>query len=473
MLATYSLLLLLQAPVTTPTITGSVVLSYRTPSAWFGSSCISFPATGADPMMLASTWVYPPSELLGFRPSHSSSAPVYTDDTTRDLQFQTLSLSSPGTLLPPSAVDSLAFWNRKPSGPDGQCILLGFNSAAGPALGLAPAPSTWHYNLSSDCNNVNLQVPWSRFALSDDGATAVAWVQGSAGSLTLLALEGQSGRLRWSKHVPCGTPEQCQYFLAYGVDISGDGRFVVYDEGVEGGAAPHLLHVLHAADGSPRCPPLQSPGALPGHLSPNGDYAMTSLEDPGSGAPPTGRFAVWRWSPAASAYQRLPGNGSVPLADPAGHGWLLAQYAFSTDPATGEPLLGLVWLDASLLGPSVVAMYNASAVGAGPLASAHTLPLPGSDIANAGAVIDCAGSLCAAGLYTQQVGGPQPTLLVLEAHSQHAAYNFTTQGSVDSVTVARQPGSSSVYYVLATGCTSVGVCTQPGGDLVGLKLTVA
>ena len=476
-----NLLLLLRAAAAA--IAATTILSYRTPSAWFGSSAIALQAAD-DPVLLAATWVYPPTEILGFRPRLHNSTPAYADDTTRDLQYQTLYVASPGALPAPAApprIDALAFWNRKPHGTDGQCILLGFSSAVGPDLALrgggssssagAPgAPPSWHYNLSSDCGNINAAVPWARFALSDSGDLAVAWVQGAAGNLTLYALDGQSGALRWARPVPCGTPAQCQYFLAYGADVTSDGRFVVFDEGTVGDGSAHRLHVLNAADGSPRCAPLLSPGAIPVHLSPTGDFALTATD---GGAPSSGEFAIWQWSEAARDYVRTPGVGRPPL-DSRGNGWTLAQYAFAVDAASGEALVGVVWYDSTLLGPSIAALYAAAAPGAGPLSAAHTEPLPGSDMANAGAVIDCAGSVCAAGFFTQRVGGPQPTLVLLAADG--GAFNYTTPGSVDSVSVAHAPSAGSgggVYYVLATGCTSVGVCTEPGGDLVGLRVTLA
>lgn len=462
-------LLLLRAAAAA--LAATKILAYRTPSAWFGSSAIALQAAD-DPVMLAATWVYPPTEILGFRPHLNSSSPAYADDTTRDLQYQTLYVASPGALPAPGApprIDALAFWNRKPHGTDGQCILLGYRSAVGPDLSLrSAAPGVaWHYNLSSDCNNINAAVPWARFALSDCGDLAVAWVQGAAGNLTLYALDGQSGALRWARPVPCGAPAQCQYFLAYGADVTSDGRFVVYDEGTVGDGSAHRLHVLNAADGSPRCAPLLSPGAIPVHLSPTGDFAFTATD---ASAPSSGEFATWQWSEAGGEYVRTPGAGRPPL-DSQGNGWTLAQYAFAADAASGATLVGVVWVDSTLLGPSVAALYNASDPGAGPLSAAHTEPLPGSDMANAGAVIDCAGSVCAAGFYTQKVGGPQPTLVLLAADG--GVFNYTTPGSVDSVSVAHAPGSGGgVYYVLATGCTSVGVCTEPGGDLVGLRVTL-
>jgi hypothetical protein len=304
------------------------ILAYRTPSAWFASSGIALQAAG-DPILLASTWVYPPNEILGFRPATHNSTPIYAEDTTRDLQYQTLYVSAPGAALAatPPRIDALAFWNRKPHGTDGDCILLGFHSAAGPDLTLRPSATTWHYNLSSDCSNVNLATPWSRFALSDAGELAVAWVQGAAGNLTLYALHAQTGALAWARAIPCGTPVQCQYFLAYGADISGDGRFIAYDEGVVGDGSAHRLHVLEAATGAERCAPLLSPSALPAHLSSNGDFALT-WEDNATSPYATGAFATWKWSQEAQAYQRTPGGLGRPPLDSQGHGWTLAQYAF-------------------------------------------------------------------------------------------------------------------------------------------------
>ena len=371
----------------------------------------------------------------------------------------------------PPRVNALAFWNRKPHGTDGDCALFGFHAAAPPDLSFRPnAPSAWHFNLSTDCANVNLAVPWTRFALCDDGSLAIAWVQGAAGNLTLTALDGQTGALKWRKEVPCGaTPDACQYFLSYGAELTGDGRFVVYDEGVEGDGSAHKLHVLNAADGSPRGPLILSPGAVPARLSHSGEFAFTSSDGGAGGAPPTGEFAVWQWSQAAGRYEAIQGVGKPPL-DSHGNGWVVAQYAFSFDAATATTLLGVAWFDATLLGPSVAAIFNASNPGGGALSSAHTEPLPGSDLANAGAVLDCAGSICAAGFFTQRVGGPQPTLVVLDAGG--GVWNYTTPGSVDAVSVVAQPGALGSYYVLATGCASVGVCTEPGGDLVGVRITV-
>ena len=89
--------------------------------------------------------------------------------------------------------------------------------------------------------------------------------------------------------------------------------------------------------------------------------------------------------------------------------------------------------------------------------------LPKNNFANAGAVVDCAGALCAAGFWTQKVGGPQNTLVALSGADKGFLFNFTTPGSVDAVSL-RHDTAAGVYYVLGVGCQSLGVCTKPGGD---------
>lgn len=446
-------------------ITAKLILAAKSTS-WFGSSAIALQGP-ADPVFMTSTWVYEPTEIVGWRTSRNATAPAWVDDTSKDLHYQTLSVASPGVATVAGRVDSLAFWNRKPSGLNGECVLFGFNSARAPDLIFGPStPSSWHVNLTeADCDNVNLAVPWSRFALSDNGALAAAFVQGADASVTLYVFDGATGAPRWTKHVPCGTPAECQYFLAYGVDVSADGRFVLFDDGVEGAGA-HRLNVLDAADGTPRCDPVLSAGDIPAHASPNGDFMMTA--DDGSAAS-TGAFSTWRWDAAAKAYARV--GGSTPPDGGDGSGWVLAQYAFSAD-AAGNTWLGVVWFASSLSGPSVFAIYNASAPTTA-IASASRPPLAGSDMANAGAVVDCAGALCAAGLYTQEAGNAeQPTLIVLAGDSPSSNANFTTPGSVDAVSVA-SAGAPGKYYVLAAGCSSPSVCTKPGGNVRAYEITVS
>jgi DNA ligase (NAD+) len=45
-------------------------------------------------------------------------------------------------------------------------------------------------------------------------------------------------------------------------------------------------------------------------------------------------------------------------------------------------------------------------------------------------------------------------------------------GSVDAVSVAHA-GADDSYFVLAAGCTSLGVCTDPGGDLYSFEVSVS
>lgn len=450
--------------VAASSISGKQILSARSKTSWFGSSAIGLQGP-RDPVFMASTWVFPPTEIIGYRPQVNGTVPAWSDDTTRDLQFQTLYVASPGVAGARGGVDSLAFWNLKPHGVDGTCILLGFNSAAAPDVTLGPPRAgSWHHNLTSDCTNVNLAVPWTRFALSDDGATAVAWTQSGAGDVTIYAFDGPTGAPRWTKTVPCGSPDECQYFLSYGADVSGDGSWIVFDDGVVGSGA-HRLNVLSAADGSPRCAPVASPDAVPAHASPDGAF-MFSSDD--ASAPSLGTFSTWRFDAAAGAYAKV-GSGAPPL-DSAGNGWTLAQYAFSRD-AANTTWLGIVWFDSTLLGPSIIALYDAAAPGT-VVSWASTTPLAGSQMANGGAVIDCAGALCAAGFWTQKVGGPQPTLVVVAGNAPGKVWNFTTPGSVDAVSVAHA-GADDSYFVLAAGCTSLGVCTDPGGDLYSFEVSVS
>jgi hypothetical protein len=443
------------------------LVELHTPRAWLGSSALSLQGP-RDPVAMMTTWVYAPEEILAYRPSVNASAPAWTGDTTKDLTYQTLSVESASgrtAALPKGAVDTLAFWNRKPSGIVGECVLIGFDSAAAPDLSFGPPRAgSWHFNLSSDCSNVNGAVPWSRFALSDDGLTAVAWTQGGASpNVTVYALDGQTGRLRWTVETPCGkTPDECDYFLSYGVDVSDDGRWVVFDEGTAGD--PHRLHVLSAADGSPRCPPVVSPDAISAHISPDGAWMYTS-SDPAN--PSSGNFSTWRFNPTAARYERA-GSGAPP--EPAGsHGWTSAEYAFSLDAATNTTLLGVVWFDTTLAGDSILAVYDAAA----PQTPKSFFIMKGIDngFANAGAVVDCSGALCAAGFWTQRVGGPQNTLVALSGRDPHFLFNFTTPGSVDAVSILEDRLGGDGYFLLGVGCQSLGVCTKPGGDAYLFELT--
>ena len=436
----------------------TLLVEVHSPRAWFGSSALALQGP-RDPVAMTTTWVYAPEEIVGYRPAASAnkSAPAWSEDTTKDLKYQTLyveSASGRTAALPKGTVDSLAFWNRKPHGITGDCHLIGFNSAAAPDLSFGPSRAgSWHYNLSTDCTNINGAVPWPRFALSDDGLTAVAWVQGAAANLTIFCLDGQTGALRWSLPVAC--IGSCDYFLSYGVDVSDDGRWVVFDDGSLG--EPHRLNVLDAATGKPRCAPVLSAGGISAHISPSGDFMYTSDAE---AQPSTGAFSTWRWDAASGKYAKA-GSGLPPVSSHS-DGWVSAEYAFSVDAATNTTYLGVVWFDNTLLGASVLAVYDAAAP-----AKARSFyvmePLNNTGMANAGAVVDCSGALCAAGFYTQKVGGPQHTLVALSGADAAFNFSYRTPGSVDAVSIL-EDRASGLYYLLGVGCQSVGVCTKPGGD---------
>jgi hypothetical protein len=77
--------------------------------------------------------------------------------------------------------------------------------------------------------------------------------------VTVSAFDGRTGAPRWARAVPCAAA--CDSFLALGADVSGDGKWVVFDEG--DAAAAHRVHVLAAADGAPRGAPVESAVAVP------------------------------------------------------------------------------------------------------------------------------------------------------------------------------------------------------------------
>ena len=121
----------------------TLLVEVHSPRAWFGSSALALQGP-RDPVAMTTTWVYAPEEIVGYRPAASAnkSAPAWSEDTTKDLKYQTLyveSASGRTAALPKGTVDSLAFWNRKPHGITGDCHLIGFNSAAAPDLSFGPS----------------------------------------------------------------------------------------------------------------------------------------------------------------------------------------------------------------------------------------------------------------------------------------------------------------------------------------------
>ena len=144
------------------------------------------------------------------------------------------------------------------------------------------------------------------------------------------------------------------------------------------------------------------------------------------------------------------------------HGWSFVQYAFSTDKATGKTYVACAWFDTTLLGVTMIAMYDVLDVTKGHLSWAKTDPLPDNDFAMAEVVVDCVGKLCVGGFWTQKVNGTQPTVAIISADVPYSIFNFTSPGSTDAVSIVQS--TSGNYYVAAVGCSSIGVCTKPGAD---------
>ena len=430
---------------------------------WYGSSAVSLQGP-SDPILMTTSWVYSPEELIAYRPTTSPSTALWIVDTTKVLKYQTLYITSTGAVDKSSAViDSLAFWNEKPGGIIGNCSIVGFNSATKPDL-TGRSTSTWRFDLSTSCSNINGAVPFTRFALSSDGSVAIAWVQDADANVHVFALNGQTGKLLW-QYTATAPPEPAKdYFLAYGADLSADGKYVVLDYGVlgEAGRKGHCFYVLSVQTGKLRAPCVIDPGNVMPSISEDGSYLAVSVD---GNNPSTGIFEVFHFN--GTDYISV-GKGSPPLPSES-HGWDFAQYAFSTDKTTGITYIAGGWFDTTLVGVTMIAMYDAANVTKGHLSWAKTDPLPDNDYAMAQIVVDCAGKLCVGGFWTQKVDGKQPTVAIISADVPTSIFNFTSPGSTDAVSIVQS--SNGNYYIAAVGCSSIGVCTKPGADAYLFEVT--
>jgi hypothetical protein len=452
-------------------ITGRALLLAKDNDTWIGSSAIAL-QSDADPVFMITSWVYAPEEIVGYRTAATNATPAWRVDTTKDLKYQTLYVSSSGRpAKSASAVDSLAFWNRKPDGINGDCHLIGFNSRVAPDLDFSPpSAGSWFVNLTADgtCDNINGAFPYSRFAISGDGASATAWVQDGTGNIKVFGIDGQTGAVRWTAERKCGS--ECEYFESYGATISEDGRWVAFDYGVIG--FPHNISVVSSADGTQRGKSVvPSWDGTPAYISPDGSFVFTAND---AGNPSRGTFMTWHWNDVSGEYEAY-SYGQPPI-DSGGAGWTLAQAAFSLDAATGTTYLGVVFFTQTLAGPMVVAIYDAASLGKGAISYVVVKGIPGFDIALADAVIDCDGALCAAGLATQRVGDKeQPTLVAVSAAAANASWAWVGPGTVDDVSVVVHDAGAAGegYYVLAGGCSSRSVCDGKGGFAAAFDLKVA
>jgi hypothetical protein len=448
------------AAAPSPLSANSTLLAYlHDDKTIFGSASVSL--LGAAPQLLFSGWVYD-TYAASLRPG--SNATAWKVDVDKVLKYSTLHVDASATGRS-DGVNSLVFWNEKPAGIDGTCAIIGFNSASAPDLS-GRAPGTWRTNISrvGDCLNVNDgATPFHWQAISPDGATAVGWFFDSDTNVTIVALDAQTGAERWRYVDPApANPNDRDGWISYGVTISADGRWVVFNSGVVGFTVQYLW-VLSTADGSLR-DVVVSPGALQPRLSADGGLICAST-NPSSG---DGGFAVLQWSASAGSYQPA-GAGKAPLAPMSPEGWRLVHSAFSTDSRTGATYLGLAWIDDSIVGPTLVAIFDAADVAKGPLNWFANERVPGSDYAVDAVTLECADYLCVAGAWAQKQDGDQPTVIVVSGRAPSTTappvLAFASRGSISAVSIVRAPGGAGApFFVGAAGCSTVGSCIAPGGD---------
>jgi hypothetical protein len=424
---------------------------------WFDSAAIGMQGP-SDPVFMTTSWVYAPSEVLGIRPMKNTS---WQTNTQKDFKYQTLFVTSTGVPAPSNqSIDSLLFWNEKPNGPDGTCVLYGFNSAFPPHLppngvdALVTAGPQWRTNLTTDCFNVNGDTPFTRFDISSDGRSAVAWINNANNDAIVIGLDGQTGEKLWTQTFPSNGQD---YFLSYGASISANGEFVVADAGVEG-LGPHRLYVMNATNGT-IITIVASTAVVQGFISPTGEYIAIGA----STAEPIA--SVLRFDPASQSFVKV-GDATGPA--PSSEAYVLSNYAFGYDPATKRTIVGVAWFADSLNGNVVAGVWDTANLTAGPI-SVYT-SLGSGDIALEGAQITCERSLCVLGLWCQKENGDVPTIVLLSGAgaagaSLPPAWNFTSPGSMDNVGITSgEVNGADGFYVAAAGCSSVGVCTKPGGD---------
>jgi hypothetical protein len=264
-------------------------------------------------------------------------------------------------------------------------------------------------------------------------------------------LRFSTGKLRWTRSIGPTAPGDREYWASRGVAVSEQGEFVLFAVGAYTGANV-TVSVVSALDGTPRDSSLIV-NAVPfeNAISGDGVYVVSALDDAGTAG-------VWAWDESTCAYT-LATIASPPFASASGQGWYLSSAELSFDPFTGSTFLGAVWVDGGLL-TSCVGMFNVNSPG-GAVAS-YLSPI-NSALAVDGGAVSCYQRLCAAVLWSGDEPGTQPTVVVLSASDPAPVWNFTSPGSMLSATLAPGPDPDSLYLA-AAGCSTVGVCTGPGGD---------
>ena len=413
----------------------------------FGSTAMVPQSNASDPIFLTTSWVYAPLELVAYE----NGALLWRLDTSKDGRQMWVVSGGAYAATAPGALNAAAFWIEKDVGITGNCSLAVFDAARSPFA----AGNGWRRVLEAEtCALANLALNPTTYAeLSRNGSLVVALTASDAGNVTIFALEGQTGALRWARSF-APTPAQKSYWTWSGVHVSPDGEFVSWSVGELGGAEGVRQHVAAADDGKDRGPSIRVDEPLEPPLSLGAEYTVSSVAVASGGE----RARVLRWNASAAAY--TPAGADIDGPKIAGILWYFISASLSFDPMTGVTFATLAWSSTSLNAAAVV-MYNVDALASGPVASYHT-PVSTGDMDSSGVAIACFERLCACGFYPGS-GVAQPTFLLLDASAKAPVWNTTTAGSVLDVAIA--PGAvPETYYVSAAGCTTPSICTDKGAE---------
>lgn len=451
------------------TLNATQLLHVHDNKTWFGDVALSIAADGGDPIMLLSTWVYGGAEVEAWRPSKSASEPAWRTNVSRVTKYETLYVvSNGGGGSSTSAVDALILWNSKPQPMVGPLRLFAVNSAVAPDLRGGDGV-VWNATLSDDANNVNLWMPYTWMALAPGGTAAVGWIEASLGNTTIVGLDG-AGRRTWS-HSLLANGSEAQYAYSYGVGMSGDGAWAVYDGGVEG-LTNQSIYVVDVATGDARGKPgaggdgaVNSVGLIQGKLSHDGGYTFTVDDVSGPHA------TIHGWDADSKQYRPVGSvTGPLPASGTSGT-WFAAGASFSFDAASGKTLFAALWLPDSLVGATSFGVWDVANLGAGPLAN-FTQNGDTNNMAVDSAEVACAGLLCAAAMMTPRANGTVPTLAVLAGDGSGGVWTAVSPGSQLAVDVRAVPGQAGSYYVATAGCDTRSVCTKAGADAYLWQVTL-
>jgi hypothetical protein len=456
-------------------LTATQLLHVHDPSTWFGDVALSLAANGGDPIVLLSTWVYGKAEAEAWRPSASTTQPAWRTNVSAATRYETLYVASNGGGGASTAeADALILWNSKPQPMVGPLRLFAVNSAVAPDLTGSGGGDgvVWNATLSGDAQNVNLWVPYTWMALAPGAAAAVGWILGDLGNTTVVGLDA-AGRVTWA-HSLVVSGANAQYAYSYGVGLSGDGAWAVYDGGIEG-VTNQSIYVVDAATGAARGKPgaggdgaVNSVGLIQGKLSHDGGYTFTADDVSGPHA------TIHAWDAGAQQYRPVGGvTGPLPPGGAPGSTWFVAGAAFSFDAASGKTLFAALWLPDSLTGATSFAVWDAANLAAGPLAN-FTQAGDTNNMAVDSAEVACAGLLCAAAMMTPTGGanGTVPTLAVLAGDGSGGVWTAVSPGSQLAVDVRAAASGGGTYYVATAGCDTRSVCTKAGADAYLWRVTL-